>query len=130
MFDRTTIQSGPSYQYSTITEKRAPTDESVRLLREMESQAKAQVLKSMVLPSNEFKGVAHTMRECLTGDDVVAVMFKLNGTEHRVDVRLNDFADGTLEKRAQKIIAAVANKLACTILSDIVTNDFMQSIKP
>ena len=42
MFNRTdyvTVKDGPTYVTKTTTEYRAPTDESVRLLKEMEEKA-------------------------------------------------------------------------------------------
>ncbi len=43
----------------SVTEKRAPTDESVKLLREMEAAARAEVLKAVAIDTNEIRGVLH-----------------------------------------------------------------------
>ncbi len=47
MFDRYEVRPGGGTHYHTITENRAPTDESVRLLKEMETAARDKVQASI-----------------------------------------------------------------------------------
>ena len=84
MFD--TYQVGPRSidAHVSVTEKRAPTDESVRLLREMEDKAEREVLKAIRLEGNAFKGVMHQMYDPMTDEDRYAVIFELNGNRHKV----------------------------------------------
>ena len=90
-----------------------------RLLREMESTAKAEVYKSIVLPSNELKGVVHLMRDELSCSTKVAIVFELNNKKHRVDINLNDFVNQTVHSRATHIVKELSEYLATNILNTV-----------
>jgi hypothetical protein len=130
MFNRTVINKGDTHTYVTekVTEKRAPTDESVRLLREMESKAKEEVIKSISLPSNEFSGVVHLMRDYLSCKTKVVVLFKLNGKDHKVPISLDDFKDDNLEKRMRKVLNDVSDYLAANILQKVFDAQQMKEL--
>lgn len=88
MFDRTTIQQGrteyvPFEKTVNITEKRAPTDESVRLLNEFQEKARENIIKTVTIDSNIAKCV------CIYYNDYTVdyrfnfqLKFILNGKEH------------------------------------------------
>lgn len=126
MFDKTIIEQRTSNTY--ITEKRAPTDESVRLLREMESKAKDEVIKAVKLPSNEFTGVVHLMRDAMSCNTNVAVLFKLNGKEHKVFISFDDFEDDDMDKRIQKLVCKTSDYLAANILQNIFKSEQLKEI--
>ena len=126
MFNRTVINKGDTHTY--VTEKRAPTDESVRLLREMESKAKEEVIKSISLPSNEFSGVVHLMRDYLSCQTKVVVLFKLNGKDHKVPISLDDFKDDNLEKQMRKVLNDVSDYLAANILQKVFDAQQMKEL--
>lgn len=111
-----------------VTVNRAPTDESVRLLREMESAAKQQVEKSITLANNDLQGVAHSMRDPLSCGTKVALVFKLNGKQHRVDVFLDDFKHSNTEQKVTKMVESVSAYLAGSILQSIITPEFIRGI--
>jgi hypothetical protein len=119
MFDRTFIQQGDTQVYHT--EKRAPTDESVRLLREMENSARSEVYKTIQLPSNDFKGIVHVMQEHLSCSTKFAILFDLNGTQHKVFVSVDNFRESTLEQKVAKIVTEVSDYLAGQILQKVFT---------
>ncbi|MBU3577552.1 hypothetical protein [Polynucleobacter sp. UK-Kesae-W10] len=117
MFDRTTIhQSGSIRADVTITEKRAPTDESVKLLREMEAKSKAEVIKAITLNDNRFDGVIHTMVEHLTGDHLLRFVYSVNGKKLTTDFRIDMF-DASPETWIPKFVNAVAKDLAMSVLA-------------
>lgn len=126
MFDRTVINEGDTHTY--VTEKRAPTDESIRLLREMENKAKEEVIKSISLPSNEFSGVVHLMRDHLSCQTNVVVLFKLNGKDHKVPISLDDFKDDSLEKRMEKVLNDVSDYLSASILQNVFEAQQMKEL--
>ena len=59
MFDKTIVFPtkiyGNSYTPVTVTEKRAPTDESVRLLKEMEEKAREKIIDSFTVNDTHFE---------------------------------------------------------------------------
>lgn len=60
MFDHYNVTSGGSrYMNVTVTEKRAPTDESLRLVKEIEEKLEAQRLMNMPLKNNILEGRFH-----------------------------------------------------------------------
>lgn len=126
MFDRTVINEGDTHTY--VTEKRAPTDESIRLLREMENKAKEEVIKSISLPSNEFSGVVHLIRDHLSCQTNVVVLFKLNGKDHKVPISLDDFKDDSLEKRMEKVLNDVSDYLSASILQNVFEAQQMKEL--
>jgi len=88
MFDRYQIGAREQHITRTVTEHRAPTDESIRLLREMEEKARSQVIESFAVGGNALEARA-VMMETVTGDTEIHVMFKLNGTLHRSSGRID-----------------------------------------
>jgi hypothetical protein len=69
----------------TIVEKRAPTDESVKLLNEMQEKAKENIVKSVVIDSNELKIVGFVYGGGMSLgrlDHDYHVRFILNGKEY------------------------------------------------
>ena len=126
MFDKTIIEQRTNHTY--VTEKRAPTDESVRLLREMEAKARSEVIKSIQLPSNELSGVVHMMRDVMSCSTNIAVLFKLNGKEHKVLISLEDFRDDSLDKRIEKMVDETSKYLAANILQSIFKSEQIREL--
>lgn len=115
MFGRTYVVPGPRSvsHHHTVTEKRAPTDESVRLLREMESAAEAQVLEAIRLTDNGFECVVHAMRDGPTDDTVLRAIFSLNGKRLTADARGWD-------KRAPELVEMLIDAIAAKVATEIV----------
>lgn len=68
-------------QYVTreVHEHRAPTDESVKLLREMEQAAEAKRIAGMRLEGNEFHGMVEVNHHCADYRTEAVAIFDLNG---------------------------------------------------
>ena len=97
-----------------ITETRAPTDESVRLLKEMEEAARNKVDQSIRLDGNDFKCVVEIMQDAMSDQRVAYAVFELNGkrmtAEHRVSRRDDNpaaLAIGIRDEIAKTIATAV-----------------------
>lgn len=107
------------YVTRTVHEHRAPTDESVRLLKEMEEAARQKVLSSIRLDRNEFKCVIQFMLDNMSMDRVAHVMLDLNGKKIdevvKASVRQTG-PDGAVEF-ANVIRDRVAARLAQEVLS-------------
>lgn len=86
MFD--TFIHRPAAPYpQTITkhEHRAPTDESVKLLREMEAKAREQIIKAHELKDNNFEAKILTEFDYMNDKYIVHIFFRLNGKEYRIE---------------------------------------------
>ncbi len=105
MFDRTVIfRNVPVYeQHVVVTEKRAPTDDSVKLLREMEEKAEKKLIEACELKNNLFTCTWFTMREMSTIR--VFIRMKINNVEMNIPVYLDglDWMRFSLEEKAEKI---------------------------
>jgi hypothetical protein len=98
---------------------RAPTDESVKLLREMEEKAKAEVLGSVRLDGNQFKCVVHYEREAMSMDLVVRALFELNGKRMQAEVRVPDHADPStgLPKIRDKVAEVISTEMLASVFA-------------
>ena len=81
--------SDPQHITKTVHEHRAPTDESIRLLNEMEAKAMANVISKLTPPGNVVSGIivehAHMgLERCFT------VAFELNGHKFNISQRMNN----------------------------------------
>lgn len=114
MFDRTVIvhRSGKDHHnhYHKIEEKRAPTDESVRLLREMDAAARSEVLNSIKVGDAVFECVIHSMRDLMSSDLLLRAVFSLNGKNMTADVKLPH--KSTPQAAFEALVHAVADRLA------------------
>lgn len=100
-----------------VTEHRAPTDESVRLLKEMEQAADAKRIASMQMEGNSFNGVVEIFETC--HDDMIhaRAVFNING--HRMTATASEHS--TIERAAllASLHEKVANRIASEILIDM-----------
>ena len=121
---------GPSHISVTKTEKRAPTDESVRLLREMEDAAKGQVLAAVRVENTPVDGVLHVMRDTLSDVTHFACVFKVNGK--RMEARFEDKHRGSRQYIAigirDAIAEAIANELTANVLKACEALEFQPRI--
>lgn len=69
-----------------VTEKRAPTDESVRLLREMEKEALNKIIHNIDLSNNQFSARLLVFEDLLNCNTKGKVLFSLNGKKHELSV--------------------------------------------
>lgn len=69
-----------------VTEKRAPTDKSVRLLREMEQEALNKIVKNIDLSNNQFSARLLVFEDPLNFNSKGKVLFSLNGKKHELNV--------------------------------------------
>ncbi len=72
-----------------ITETRAPTDESVKLLNEFQEKAKQNLVDQIKVEDNTLNGVVLFFRQDIVHDKVEWFgKFSLNGKEHKVQGEL------------------------------------------
>lgn len=117
MFDRYDIQTGPQHVTvdHRVTEVRAPTDQSVALLKEMESAARDKVTESLRLPSNEFHAQLHKQVDHLDGTTKFLVVYDINGK--RVETRYDHVRELKHPTDAvNQLIEALAKDIAREIL--------------
>ena len=114
MFDTTYIKAGPSHVSVSVEEKRAPTDESVRLLREMESKAREQVVEALRIESCGVEAVVHRLDVPLDLRSKFAIHYKVNG------VKRECYADADWQARPEEHLEAIWKKLASDLAAYLV----------
>lgn len=117
-----TVDSGPSK--IEVTEKKAPTDESVRLLNEMQEKAVQNIIDTVHLTNNVVDGVAIAYSNShRSGIDQTEyqIKFKLNGrdifiknTINRAELKLSE---GLADQIAKHIASAVIGEIKPLIMS-------------
>ncbi len=100
-----------------VTEKRAPTDESVRLLREMEAAAREQIVATTVVRNTEFECVIYKHHDCAAYEDMYRIVYSLNGRKLTTDVRVRRWDRPTEQQVVETIKAALANDIAAEVLA-------------
>gem|GEM_PF-2896609 len=91
---------------------RAPTDESVRLLKEMEDAAEKKIIESVHVKSNAFECVVHVMYDVLSDDKIYRAVFSLNGkkmtVEHRHSARDPDDRSAAIDGLVNEVAKVIA----------------------
>lgn len=117
MFDRTFIQPTRTEYVDrnvTVTEKRAPTDESVKLLAEMEEAARARITNRWVttLEDNKLSSIVVEMK-CDTWKQLV--MFTLNG--ETIHLELDPSRDArNLADWAEQAVTQISREIAVRVV--------------
>jgi 5-enolpyruvylshikimate-3-phosphate synthase len=126
MFDRQAlvfVDAGSRTQHTTSTktviEKRAPTDESVRLLREMEAAVEKKFLSQFKVEQNTgFSARVVIASDPMNFQLVYHLLFALNGKEQHVQVRVNSVAT------QEECVAALAKGVSEYVTREILVTAF------
>jgi hypothetical protein len=102
-------------QTKTVHEHRAPTDESVRLLKEMETAAQKKLQSSFELKNNIISAVWHVSCDDLYLRKKVIVRMKINNKEfvEKFDVELHH----TIDEIADKVRTELADTIARNVIN-------------
>lgn len=110
----------------TIIEQRAPTDESVRLLAEMQAAAEARIIDSLRLEGNGFSGVLHTHVSDADQNVHLKLVFDLNGKR----MKETFYAPVGMGREEQmETLAAFRDKVAERIATEVLSRAF-EAIDP
>jgi|GEM_PF-1631666 len=95
IFSTTHIHKGETIAYEksiTVHEHKAPTDESVKLLNEMQQKAESNILKTIKIDENYLKAVVIIFKDNLVENRInYGAKFILNGEEHIVEDYIDIF---------------------------------------
>lgn len=108
----------------TITEKRAPTDESVRLLNEMEQAARNKVVETTIVKDTHFECKIHKSVDALSMQDVYGVIYSLNGRQQTTEVRVDRHEKLDPYQLAEHIRNHVANDISNHLLQKAFMSGF------
>ncbi len=130
MFDTIRVTQGPNYP-QTITEKRAPTDESVRILMELEAAAERRVVERGKLEGNLFHA-CWVVKYCNHEPDLKECVCRFEINNHPYTVTFNlcprsirnsqDFHQRVVGEILKHVTQELALVLLETCRSDILPN--------
>ena len=102
-----------------VTEKRAPTDDSVRLLKEMERAAYDKIVAAIDLDSNLVKGRVHVMKDYLSGKNKFAVLMDINGK--RVEIKVSTNEHDSPEAQLHEVYDTIGKRIAAEVMPDVMS---------
>jgi len=107
-----------------VHEHRAPTDDSLKLLREMEEKVKTSILSTFNLDNNIFSGSLIQSKNDLSIGSNYIFIAKLNGKDIRVEYS-NDFRYD-MQTNLQKLVEKVSHTLAVEIIQPALSTFLKQ----
>lgn len=115
------VDTNNEYRYggpSTIVEKRAPTDESGRLLKEMEEAAPKRVEETIVVADTSFQCKIQKIYDAMSDQDVYSIHYSMNGIKQNVIVRVDRYQNLSIPQVAciirDKVAVDIANVMIAT----------------
>lgn len=113
----------PSHVTHKHVEHRAPTDESVRLLREMEAEIKASMTAALRIEDAKFECILHCYTDGYADTQKYMVVFSLNGHNMTVEHETPRFPEKPwvpelIEKMAEKIAAEILRPALLKAMKD------------
>lgn len=127
MFNTTNVSvptAGFGFISASVTERRAPTDESVRLLKEMEDEARKKVIETTVVSDTHFECKIHRSHDVFSAQDVYVVIYSLNGQKRSVKVGINTFD----KPNPTDIAVAIRDKVAEDISNEVLKVAFKNMV--
>lgn len=118
----TTNYSTHTHKHETnVVEHRAPTDDSIRLLREFEEKAKENIIKVINIDSNNLKCIAILyLNEPMTHEVALHCKFSLNNKEYVtksiLEYRYSTVVSFDKNEVIREIISKMSNVIAIELL--------------
>lgn len=122
MLDTFHVRAGDQHHHhrSEVHEHRAPTDASVKLLRELEAAALDKVLATYRLEGCEVDCIVHHMRSIMGDEDDFILRYKLGTKEHRVEHthrrRIRDTDHEARQYLADELVRELGKSIASNLL--------------
>lgn len=101
-----------------LEEKRAPTDESIRIYHEYEDKLRSEIAEKLMVKNNL---ITYSLAFCNFDNlnPYVYVKFMINGEEHSEKIRINSFDAACPEKIANHIKEWLVDKMTMKPIIDI-----------
>lgn len=121
MFNTTTVYNTKNHPRTLeIKEHRAPTDESVRILKELEQEAMNKIVAMGKVEDNIFNAKWYIFNDCMAWEDRCRCVFTMNGKEHDFEFKLpGKFEVSNSEEFVEYMKKEVLNKLTIIFLNDL-----------
>jgi len=104
---------------STTTEHRAPTDDSVRLLNEMQEKARDNIIKTITVSDNAVNGIIIVFKNLMENSYEVIADFTINGKEYMVKKQTTRAQVELNEEILRYMVEEVGHTIAMELAKDI-----------
>lgn len=128
MFDIYKLAENPREHCVTVTENRAPTDESIRLAVEMEQKVLNKILSSVYLDGCEVDCVVHRMVDALRLQENFIIEYRLGNQRYRVDYVHKIGYQRTKVEENDKMIRAMVTVLAEDIARRLLADPLSKAL--
>jgi hypothetical protein len=115
-------------RHVTITENRAPTDDSVKLLREMEAKAEAEVVKAVSVSNTHFACVVHQHLDMMSDRVKWKAIFKLNGKTMLATTETDPRKSDRHYSSMRENFACLRDEMAKVIAEEVLTDAFIATM--
>jgi hypothetical protein len=104
----------------TINEHRAPTAESVKMLKELEDAAENKLISYGRLENNIVSARWYVFNDYLNYEQHIIIRIKLNGTD--IEVKTEQDIDNTPDEVAQHIYKSISAEISKLITINVMNN--------
>jgi hypothetical protein len=124
MFNKTVVfptkPYGNSYTPVTVTEKRAPTDDSVRLLKEMEEKALEKIVNSISIRDCQVDCQILVEKSYINQSNHYMIVYSMNGKKGKVQLMIHEYEleDGRETIVAERLRDLLAKDIATIMIGD------------
>lgn len=120
MFDRPTfiLNETSSSTHTTVTEKRAPTDESVRLMMEMEAAVEKKFLGQFKTDPNTLDATVVVFSDYMNWETVYVILYKINGIPRKFRAAVN------MRTSEEECVTQLRTKFAAELAIDLLSTAF------
>lgn len=108
-----------------IHEHRAPTDESVKILREMESAAKQEIIKSVQVKDTLVDGVLHMSLDPLSCKRRFMFIYSINGKKMTTNFDIDEWD----YEKSKDWIGKLVETVSYDIAREIMMKPFIEMFK-
>jgi len=91
-------------------EHRAPTDESIKIYKELEEKALKNLISTTQLEDNSFNATWHVFHDFMNYENKAICRYKLNGVEYKFEVGVDRIHQG--EALAKEMLKKIREKVA------------------
>lgn len=107
-----------------VTEKKAPTDESIRLYEEIKEKAYKSILDSFTINENNISFSVIAYRDKLCMEDVIQYKFILNGKEFVGKDKVGVYGLLSKEDVFRNIYASISQEIAEMLMTDLLKSNY------
>jgi len=119
MFDTYISQTEQVTREVTVKEYRAPTDESIKLLNEMQKKALDNIISQFSTSNNCLQMKCAVIEDYYDQAKVFICKFTLNGKDHRFDIKVHSWDVPTEQDLINKVYERTCAELAAEFMQPL-----------